>query len=61
MVAILTIENITLDRIVFGLEKLKDFVQSICLDDFVRDNHIVLGAKVDAILQGQILFNFSTC
>ena len=51
MLAIVAIQNVTLDGIIFAGEKLEDFVEAIGLDDFVRDDEIVLGAEVDAILR----------
>ena len=50
MVAVLAIQNVARDGIIFRRKNLVDLVQSIGLDNLVRDDQVVFGAKIDAIL-----------
>ena len=50
MSAVVVVEDVAHDGIIFGSEILVDLVESIGLDDLVRNDDFVLGAKIDAFL-----------
>ena len=49
--AVLAIQNVAFDGIIFAGQILEDFIQSIGFDDFVRNDDVVFGAEIDAILR----------
>ena len=50
MSAVVVVEDVAHDGIIFGSEILVDLVESIGLDDLVRDDDFVLGAEIDTFL-----------
>ena len=51
MMAVLAIQNVAFDGIIFAGQILEDLLQSIGLDDFVGNHHVMFRAEVDAILR----------
>ena len=51
MIAVLAIQNVAFDGIIFAGQILEDLLQSIGLDDFVGNHHVMFRAEVDAILR----------
>ena len=51
MSAVVSVEYVAFDGIILGGEVLEDLIQTVGLDDLVRDDEVVLGAEIDALLR----------